>query len=107
MNLNDLKLLAKEINLPERSKYRKKEDLEKAIEKFQNQPRKIILRSELQNMTAIGVRNFARNNNIVGWSKDRRKKVLIDLILNQLGDTPGETEKQKQIPMRAICNQKH
>ena len=101
-NYENLKKLAKEINLPGRSKFRTREKLIQEIKKIQNQPQKNISRRELENMTANGVKNFAQKNNIVGWTKDRRKKVLIDLILKQLGEKPKPKptpRKQKPIPI--------
>ena len=81
-NLQIIKLFAKQIGLPNRSKFRKKQLLFDAIENFLTSQKPTISRKELEKYSAIKLREFASKHNISGWSKDRKKKVKIDKIFS-------------------------
>ena len=92
------------MKIPGRSKFRKKETLAKAIEEFKNKPPEKISRSELEDMPATQVREFAKKNKIFGWTKTRTKSDLIDLIESQLKlpvEKPNPTPRKKTKPIPA------
>ena len=81
LGLQQIKNFAKNIGLPLRSKFRTFSSLHDAIENYLNSQKPTFSRRDLQQLSAERLRTLSKNLDIAGWTKDRRKAVLIDKIL--------------------------
>ena len=83
LGLQQIKNFAKKIELPLRSKFRTFDSLFDAIEKYLTSQKPTFSRKDLQQLSAERLRTLSKNLEIEGWTKDRRKAVLIDKILSK------------------------
>ena len=83
LGLQQIKNFAKKIELPLRSKFRTFDSLFDAIEKVKTSQKPTFSRKDLQQLSAERLRTLSKNLEIEGWTKDRRKAVLIDKILSK------------------------